>query len=1156
MKRKLFDSTAGMVHYFVRPYDDFVLHSLEMVDYNEYTYRLLREEGYERVLFIVQEISKCVIYAYDKLSHLSYVHAKDFKEVDIKDEESLQAFYQKAEEKRAKNEKGLEGIPMLPGRRNSTREEKVFGKRVVANVGPIDDIFKMFANEIHSALKAENVKTAVIVQMEIFEQALKREHREAEKYSANFSDVIRTLERENKSLKNILVLTCMSAEKIIEVFDDILLRSLHDWFPKSSVGVGTPEQRLQEAVRVLKERNRIAIVDSIEEDEITNLLLRKKIVEKKKWLKDIDVSKLYVVAERLKTHLLQRKECFSSIPYGWMDTFIKRLNVLLDDENVIAELLEIFKTIHSRSVNRRVETKSIYLERVTGEVFQYTNMSQDEMLETAKKAQQKLDELIGLSNVKEMLKSTLEAQLVYRADRGPGNFVFAGNPGTGKTEVARLMGEIFKAQGLLKSGHLVECEKADLVADHVGGSAIKTRAVCEKALDGVLFVDEAYELVNTEPTGAKFKSSFDEEAYTEIMTFMYNNRHRVCVIFAGYKDEMQAFVGANRGMVRRFKMVVDFPDYTEDELFRIFELMARKNNFEIEEDAKDLLRKEIAKRKRANGKDFGNAGEMEKLLEACREEIASRVYETLLSKDSTEEDKNIIKKVDLERLSENGKKSKDNAAFEKLDRMIGLQAVKKKIRTIINRKKYSTTEKEDGPGHYVFVGNPGTGKTEVARLFSEILASIGVLSNGTMVEVDREGLVAGYSGQTAIKTKERCKAALGGVLFVDEAYTLFDGSGESFGKEALDTIMKFMEDNRNNISVIFAGYKKEMKQLMEVNSGFRSRFKNIIVFEDYSANELEQIFELMAEEKKLRLSEAFAEKARKVFEQWVLKKGEDFGNARAVRNFLDDVNENRANRIALCEERGETILPEEINLLLAEDIPDVCLDDRGVSCDTISYQKISLDYFTSLKPAYPEEEYTDTELCAVTESSVLFVKTDTKAGTAFLISPEGYALTCHHVIDGAKEINARLRVPGRIGGSDSWHKCTVINADKAYDMALIKLEGNNFPYLNIASPDRAVNRGEHFMLSGYPFGKRTANDMTTYYGQIGSGDMQEDDNGIPCYNISGEAKRGDSGAPLIAKADGKVIGILVGSMTHSGGNLTEEINYMRAIRHFWELFTE
>lgn len=200
--------------------------------------------------------------------------------------------------------------------------------------------------------------------------------------------------------------------------------------------------------------------------------------------------------------------------------------------------------------------------------------------------------------------------------------------------------------------------------------------------------------------------------------------------------------------------------------------------------------------------------------------------------------------------------------------------------------------------HLVFSGNPGTGKTTIARILAEIYKEIGVLSQGQLIEVDRSGLVAGYVGQTALKTQEKINEALGGILFVDEAYALAKNSNDDYGQEAIDTILKAMEDHRDDFVVIVAGYTEPMKKFINSNPGLRSRFNKYINFPDYSADELVQIFKSMCEEYQYKLT-GDAEKimAEKLY-YMEAHKDENFANARDVRNMFEEVVTNQASRLA------------------------------------------------------------------------------------------------------------------------------------------------------------------------------------------------------------------------------------------------------------------
>lgn len=256
-----------------------------------------------------------------------------------------------------------------------------------------------------------------------------------------------------------------------------------------------------------------------------------------------------------------------------------------------------------------------------------------------------------------------------------------------------------------------------------------------------------------------------------------------------------------------------------------------------------------------------------------------------------------------------------------LDSLIGLKSVKKEISSLINLLKINNIRKERGlttpktSNHLVFLGNPGTGKTTVARLIAKIYKQLGVLEKGQLIEVDRSGLVAGYVGQTAIKTQEKINEAMGGVLFIDEAYSLAKGETD-FGQEAIDTLQKAMEDNRDDFVVIVAGYTKQMEAFLLSNPGLKSRFNKSILFEDYTEKELLDIFNLFCHKYGLWLSED-ATSYLKVFLSTICsKKTENFANAREIRNLFERSIVNQANRLGDLA----TISNDELGEIVSSDL--------------------------------------------------------------------------------------------------------------------------------------------------------------------------------------------------------------------------------------------
>lgn len=259
--------------------------------------------------------------------------------------------------------------------------------------------------------------------------------------------------------------------------------------------------------------------------------------------------------------------------------------------------------------------------------------------------------------------------------------------------------------------------------------------------------------------------------------------------------------------------------------------------------------------------------------------------------------------------------------LEELNKLVGLEKVKKDVNSLINLVRVRKIRQDRGikqPAmslHLVFSGNPGTGKTTVARLLSKIYHEIGLLSKGHLIETDRSGLVGGYVGQTAIKTKEVIDSAVGGILFIDEAYSLASKSENDYGLEAIDTLLKAMEDMREDLIVIVAGYPVLMDNFLNSNPGLESRFNKFIFFEDYNEEELYDIFISMCDNSSLSLDDGAKQYLKEYFKNMYEHRSSNFANGRAVRNFFEEVISNQANRLATLDD----ISDEELNTLTYED---------------------------------------------------------------------------------------------------------------------------------------------------------------------------------------------------------------------------------------------
>ena len=285
-------------------------------------------------------------------------------------------------------------------------------------------------------------------------------------------------------------------------------------------------------------------------------------------------------------------------------------------------------------------------------------------------------------------------------------------------------------------------------------------------------------------------------------------------------------------------------------------------------------------------------------------------------------------------VSETEEKEKtSDELLDELNSLIGLERVKEEVNNLINLLKIKQMRKERGlpqvimSMHLVFMGNPGTGKTTVARILAQLYRGLGILNTGQLVETDRSGLVSGYIGQTATKVMEVVESALGGVLFIDEAYTLTANTGSNdFGQEAVDTLLKAMEDHRDDLVVIVAGYTERMEQFLQSNPGLRSRFNTFIFFEDYEPQELTQIFESMCQKNRYELSQEAKTFLAAYFQERCEKKPENFANAREARNLFEKTITQQANRLvgydAVSDEQLVCIEKEDLERAIEQQTED------------------------------------------------------------------------------------------------------------------------------------------------------------------------------------------------------------------------------------------
>ena len=546
-------------------------------------------------------------------------------------------------------------------------------------------------------------------------------------------------------------------------------------------------------------------------------------------------------------------------------------------------------------------------------------------------AEMELDQLVGLTSVKQRvtelaawMKLNLTRVMSNGGIREPmlAHMMFVGNPGTGKTTVARLFGEILHSIGFLKRGQLVEVKASDLVADYVGGTGIKTNQVIDEAIDGVLFLDEAYMLTESERGG------YGKEALDTLLTRMEDDRSRLVVIVAGYPDRMKKFREANPGLARRIPVenIIEFPDYTPAELWKILEQFLAVRELQMEENAGSDIRRIIQKLYEQRDPSFGNAGEVRNLVDSLERRRAVRLLTADGASDARMTGADIPSNYQTYLLPEN--QSMDEL-FNAIDEMVGLSEVKGFLKRRFARLRYDqirlkqdpTYRPEFGGNSMLYLGNPGTGKTSVARLTGEILRKLGILRKGHLVEVTRADLVAGYVGQTALKTAEKIRESLDGILFIDEAYTLTRGGSQDFGQEAVDTLVKMMDQYRDRLVVIAAGYPDEMQSFIDSNPGLASRFNHSLHFPDYSTQELVEILNRTVQKDGFGLPPVVSRQTGAILQSVRRSQPAHFSNARAVFQLLDQMKTALAVRIIRNSTEGKPPTIEEMTTFLAEDLP-------------------------------------------------------------------------------------------------------------------------------------------------------------------------------------------------------------------------------------------
>jgi S1-C subfamily serine protease len=460
-----------------------------------------------------------------------------------------------------------------------------------------------------------------------------------------------------------------------------------------------------------------------------------------------------------------------------------------------------------------------------------------------------------------------------------------------------------------------------------------------------------------------------------------------------------------------------------------------------------------------------------------------------------------------------------------LDDLIGLQSVKEFVRRQIYLLRFEELQRQRGITapprslHMVFTGNPGTGKTTVARLMGQVFKALGRLRMGHVVETSRVDLVAGYVGQTAPRTRARVSEALDGVLFIDEAYTLAQGGIHDFGPEAIAELMKAMEDQRDRLVVIVAGYPVEMRQFLESNPGLGSRFTTYVEFSDYSSNELLTILRQLASNEQCMLAPAAAVQAVAYLAALRVTSPHEFGNARAVRSLFEEMKARMAQR--LFERTANPAMSAQTTRFQAEDIPPV----RSTS-DALTLARRCTFNLVDQLPAAGDTVVSPAE--AQRSTGHIAVQTapgKAGTGTGCIITPQGHMLTAYHLVAQATQVQVALA-----DNPNHWIAAEVVGWDATVDLALLQLAEGSYPWVPLAPLETQLRLGDAVVVLSYPPDAPPGQAITCADGSVS---LQSNQEGIEAIQITATLPHDSGVAPLLRQSDHHVIGIIHGSVTQA-----------------------
>lgn len=923
----------------------------------------------------------------------------------------------------------------------------------------------------------------------IFENPKNISNPHPEQVESRYNDLTTIYRQQGRQLKMVVVFEDETSQSLTATFAN--QRNGDRVFMRSSFAIQFGLNYSGEGDDTLREQNfhkSMFYLDLPQEDEIENLLVMKRLLDR-------------------------QKVCSSAKPFNMIlnglstgNYKVRRLNGKLDYAQESCRTIEY---LHKTDILAIVDTINPH------------------------GARHQLDSLNGLDDVRTQIYAFIRKieNSRKRTNSRPvrPHMVLMGPPGVGKTTVARILAQLFREEGLLPKGHFVETKVADLIGEYVGQTRVKTQAVCERALGGMLFIDEAYGLMKAD-SKLQGSNEYGQEAVEVLMQYMENHSD-FAVVLAGYQDEMESFIQkSNAGMESRIDPSgkILFHDYSPETLYHIVsKMLGIEQSPEFATTFKSILKLLYSQR---NPKTWGNAREAERLVNCIFECYDTHGADGILQKEHIPQD--LLKLVDV-------KPKTDDELFAPLNGLIGLSSVKQKIRDIAEMMRSNLILAQDGASvdseennlAFVFQGNPGSGKTTVARCMGNILNEIGILHPGTVVPWSVDRILSGVQGETEANVETMFADNIGKVVFIDEAYGLIEGGR----REAVNKITEMLTDNRyrGKVAIIMAGYPADMQRLLNANQGTASRFgDNIIDFEDYTTDELWQILLLMMKGKGFHFADM--QQSEQLAKQWFdnLPKDNRFANGRKCERLLQELRRNSVRRLGATATAAQLRELQPDDFLVAKGQKPLC--PKSVLIGTSASSNFKFD-FSNEELNLRAVKTDDLEKC------VGILQTEIGMGTAFFVSlSERYILTCSHVVENCTSFAFKMN---NAEGYQS--RAQLLWNNPMIDMALLQVEHlpDHARYLNLHHDKVPVSKLSQIILCGYPLGESVSKNLMVNRGEINNYEAHKsiDNRCFDAYFSAVPATHGNSGGPAVLADTYEVIGLLQGGFEAVDARLITDI---------------